>query len=109
MAICTETRHVTPKGGNVFADLGFAPNEAVKLKIKAELMLKITVWIKDNGLNQSDAAAIFGIQRTRVSDLMRGKIQKFTIDALVDMLEKARQSYTITTSFEERTPRVTVV
>ena len=41
MAICTETRHVTPKGGNVFADLGFAPNEAVKLKIKAELMLKI--------------------------------------------------------------------
>ena len=39
---------------------------------------------------------------------MRGKIQKFTIDALVDMLEKARQSYTITTSFEERTPRVTV-
>ena len=36
------------------------------------------------------AAKIFGIQRTRVSDLMRGKIQKFTIDALVDMLEQAR-------------------
>ena len=108
MAICTEIRHVTPKDGNVFADLGFGPGEAVKLKIKAELMIKITVWIKDNGLSQHDAAGILGIQRTRVSDLMCGKIQKFTIDALVDMLEKARQSYTIATSFEEHTHRVTV-
>ncbi|MYH69369.1 MAG: hypothetical protein F4147_04475 [Gammaproteobacteria bacterium] len=41
-------------------------------------MIKITAWIKDNGLSQHDAAGIFGIQRTRVSDLMRGKIQKFT-------------------------------
>ena len=108
MVICTEIRHVTPKGGNVFADLGFGPGEAVKLKIKAELMIKITVWIKDNGLSQHDAAEILGIQRTRVSDLMCGKIQKFTIDALVDMLEKARQPYTIAASFEKRTARVTV-
>ena len=56
MAICTEIRHITPKGGNVFADLGFGSGEAVKLKIKAELMLKITAWIKDNGLTQNDAA-----------------------------------------------------
>ena len=108
MVICTEIRHVTPKGGNVFADLGFAPGEAVKLKIKAELMIKVSAWIKENGLSQNDAAGILGIQRTRVSDLMRGKIQKFTIDALVDMLEKAKQSYTIATSFEERISRVTV-
>ena len=108
MVICTESRHVTPKDGNVFADLGFPPGEAVKLKIKAELMIKITAWIKDNGLSQHDAGKIFGIQRTRVSDLMRGKIQKFTIDALVDMLEKAGQSYTISTSFEEHTSRVKV-
>ena len=101
MAICTEIRHVTPPGGNVFADLGFAPGEAVKLKIKAELMIKISAWIKDNGLSQHDAAGIFGILRTRVSDLMRGKIQKFTIDALVDMLEKAGQPHTIATSFEK--------
>lgn len=40
---------------------------------------------------------------------MRGKIQKFTIDGLVDMLEKARQPYTIATSFEKQTARVTVV
>ena len=109
MDICTEIRNVTPKGGNVFDDLGFAHGDAVKLKIKAQLMVKLTTWIKNNGLNQNDAAAIFGIQRTRVSDLMRGKIQRFTIDALVDMLEKSGQSYTITTSYEERTTRVTVV
>ena len=108
MTICTEIRHVTAPESNVFVDLGFTPGEAVKLKIKAELMIKITAWIKDNGLSQHDAAGIFGIQRTRVSDLMRGKIQKFTIDALVDMLEKARQPYTISTSFEEHTARVTV-
>ena len=108
MVISTEIRHVTLKDGNVFADLGFAPSEAVKLKIKAELMIEITAWIKDNGLSQHDAAGIFEIQRTRVSDLMRDKIQKFAIDALVDMLEKARQPYTISTSFEEHTSRVKV-
>ena len=37
MVIGTEVRHITPKDGNVFADLGFAPGEAAKLKIKAEL------------------------------------------------------------------------
>lgn len=95
MVICTEIRHVTSKDGNVFAGLGFAPCKAVKLKIKAELVIKVTAWIKNNGLSPHDAAGIFGIQRTRVSDLIRGKIQNFTIDALVDMLGKAGQSYTI--------------
>jgi predicted XRE-type DNA-binding protein len=41
--------HITPADGNVFADLGFAPEEAAKLKIKAQLMIQLEAWIKLEG------------------------------------------------------------
>lgn len=43
-------RHVTPAGGNVFADLGFEPEEAAKLKIRSQLMMEISEWIKEQQL-----------------------------------------------------------
>ncbi len=83
----TDTWHVTPADGNLFEDLGFAPAEAAKLKIKAELMRQLSRWIQENQLKQEDAAKLLKVTRPRVSDVMRGKIGKFTIDALVDMIE----------------------
>ena len=87
--IDTTTRHITPVDGNIFNDLGFDPVEAAKLKIKAQLMCQISEWIKDENLKQEDASHLLNITRPRVSDVMRGKSAKFTIDALVDILEKA--------------------
>ncbi|MCU7937384.1 MAG: XRE family transcriptional regulator [Candidatus Thiodiazotropha sp. (ex Dulcina madagascariensis)] len=81
-------KYTTPANGNVFADLGFEPQEAAKLKIKSQLMMQISEWIKENNLKQEEAADILQVNRPRVSDLMTGKIGKFTIDALVDMLER---------------------
>ncbi len=81
--------HVTPADGNVFADLGFAPEEAIKLKIKAYLMIQLAEWMKEERLKQEDAARVLQVSRPRVSDMVRGKSHKFTIDALVDMLERA--------------------
>jgi len=46
MSIDVEIRHITPAEGNIFEDLGFAPAEAMKLKIKADLMIQLTQWIK---------------------------------------------------------------
>lgn len=88
-------RHVTPAGANVFADLGFEPEEAAKLKIRSQLMVEISEWIKARSLKQEDAAELLGISRPRVSDVMTGKIDRFTIDALVDLLERTGKHITV--------------
>lgn len=101
MSIETRSMHITPADGNVFADLGFSPEEAAALKaqsqriiseklaIKESLMTELAEWIEVKQLKQAEAAEILGITRPRVSDVMRGKSIKFTIDALVDMLARA--------------------
>lgn len=74
--------------GSVFDDLGFDPVEAENLKIRAALMLAVEQEIKNRKLTQSKAAALLNVTQPRISDLIRGKIQLFTIDALVSMLTK---------------------
>lgn len=87
MNVNTEITHITPAGGNIFVDLGFDPLEAKKLKIKSDLMIQLSKWIKENKLKQEDAAKVLKVSLPRVSDVTRGKFGKFTIDALVDMVE----------------------
>ena len=91
----TSVTHVTPADGNVFAELGFEPAEAAKLKIKSGLMIEIRQWVETSELRQVEAAQILKVSRPRLSDAMRGKIGKFTIDALVDMLENAGLHVTV--------------
>jgi predicted XRE-type DNA-binding protein len=81
--------HVTVPGENVFEDLGFAPEEAENLKIRSMLMIAIRNLVEDRGLKQTEAAELFGTTQPRVSDVMRGKIDEFTIDSLVNMLSRA--------------------
>ena len=93
--IDTTITHITPENGNIFKDLGFSNEESVKLKIKAQLMCSISEWIKKKQLKQEEASAFLHVTRPGVSDIMRGKTNKFTIDALVDMLEKTGQHVTV--------------
>ena len=88
-------KHVTRTGDNIFEDLGFDSQEAVKLKIRSQLMMEISEWIKEQQLKQSDAAKLLKISRPRVSDVMTGKIDKFTIDALIDLLELTGKHITV--------------
>ena len=74
---------------NVFEDLGFAPEEALNLKIRADLMLNIRRFIQSQGWTQKQAALFFGETQPRISDLMNGDIERFSIDKLVSMLAKA--------------------
>jgi predicted XRE-type DNA-binding protein len=74
---------------NVFEDLGFDPAEAANLKIRSELMLEIKQYIKINKLTQLKAAKIMGVDQPRVSKLLKGQIELFTIDVLIQMLERA--------------------
>ncbi len=61
---------------------------AQNLKIRADLMNTLRDFIADEGLNQKKAAEVFGVPQPRISDLTRGKINKFTIDKLVNMLAR---------------------
>ena len=73
--------------GNIFADMGFPRGEAENLVVRAELMSQIRRAAK--GLTQAEAARKFGVTQPRMNDLLRGKIDKFSLDALVNMLGKA--------------------
>ena len=82
-------RKIVRSSGNVFEDLGFGPDEAEHLRIRSALMATLRQVIQDRGLTQAKAAALLGVTQPRVSDLMRGKIDLFSIDTLVDMLARA--------------------
>jgi predicted XRE-type DNA-binding protein len=94
-SIDTSITHITLESDNIFEDLGFNSQEATKLKIKAQLMCQISEWIKEKQLKQEDASHLLHVTRPRVSDIMRGKSGKFTIDALIDMLERTGKHVTV--------------
>lgn len=75
--------------GNVFRDIGFGAEEAENLRLRSELMIHIRELIERRRLTQAAAAKLFGVTQPRVSDLVRGRIDLFSIDTLVRMLAKA--------------------
>jgi predicted XRE-type DNA-binding protein len=79
---------VIESGENLFVDLGFDPAEAAILALRAELMIKITERIKQNALSQSEAAKILRVSQARVSELMNGKFNKFSLDMLIKFAER---------------------
>jgi predicted XRE-type DNA-binding protein len=80
---------ITKGAGNVFRDLGFAPAEAEHLRVRAELMWQIGKLIRRRKLTQGQAAKLFGVTQPRVNDVVRGRLHRFSIDALVSMLAHA--------------------
>jgi len=74
---------------SVFDAIEEAPVEAENLKIRAALMAELAGYIDQAGLTQAQAARRFGVTQPRVSDLVRGKIDLFSIDTLVNMLAAA--------------------
>jgi len=80
------TQHITK--GSVFDDLGFSAVEAANLKVRATLMRAIEEEIDKKSLTQAQASKLLGVTQPRISDLRRGKMHLFTIDVLVNMLEK---------------------
>lgn len=97
------TTRVTVSSGNVFEDLGFSLEEAENLKVRAVLMVSLRQIIDDAGITQAQAAEAFGVTQPRVSDLVRGKIELFSIDTLVNMLAAA--GHHVAVSVEPRPTR----
>jgi predicted XRE-type DNA-binding protein len=88
--------------GNVFRDLGFDREEAEHLKVRSELMIELSKLIDARELTQAAAAELFGVTQPRISDLKRGKIDRFSIDSLVEMLGHAGVRVSFTTSRKRR-------
>ena len=95
-----KVRHITPRGANLFSELGFPPADARRLQavsrrqideastLREKLIGELAAWIATNGLKQEQAAVILNITRRRVSDVVNRKAAKFTFDALVAMLAR---------------------
>jgi len=71
--------------GNVFLDLGFEPAEAAVLQMRATLMSDLRAFIEQEKLTQAAAAERLGIAQSRVSDLVRGKWEKFNLEMLITL------------------------
>lgn len=65
------------------------PAQAENMRLRSGLMMALKDHIEREGLTQTSAAALFGVTQPRVSDLMRGKIELFALDTLVNMLAAA--------------------
>jgi predicted XRE-type DNA-binding protein len=65
------------------------PAEAENMKLRSALMMALKEQITRNGLTQAQAAELFGVTQPRVSDLVRGKINLFSLDGLVNMASAA--------------------
>lgn len=75
--------------GNVFKDVGFDEVEAKNLKFRSYLMSMLMRYIQHEGLTQKEAARLLGIKQPRVSNLVHGKIDLFSVGMLLDMVERA--------------------
>jgi len=70
---------------NVWDAIADTPEEAANLTLRSELMDEIEEIIKQNGWTQKEAAKRCGVTQPRINDLLRGRIARFSIDALVNM------------------------
>jgi len=81
--------------GNVFLDLGYSLDEAAILQMRADHMADIRKFVKARKLTQAKAAGILGITQSRVSDLTRGKWEKFSLEMLIALATKAGMHVTL--------------
>ncbi len=76
---------IEKSSGNIFADLGFSPAESANLSLRSECMMALEQWFRSSGLTQATAAKQLGVTQPRFNALLKGAIEQFSLDALVNM------------------------
>jgi predicted XRE-type DNA-binding protein len=89
---------VKKSSGNVFVDLGYSADEAAILQMRADLMAELRKFIENKKLTQSRAAKVLGITQSRVSDLTRGKWDRFSLEMLITLATRAGLRVTVRTA-----------
>lgn len=83
-----ETEHVTT--GDIFADLGFSPAQAVELAIKSDLHRSLLEHIRSNKMTQVELAKLLHVHQPDVSNLLRGKLNLFSITKLCQYADRLK-------------------
>jgi predicted XRE-type DNA-binding protein len=86
---------VVNSSGNIFIDLGYSPDEAAILQMRADLMADLRKFIKAKRLTQAKAAEVLGISQSRVSDLIRGKWERFSLEMLITLATRVGMHVTL--------------
>ena len=80
---------ITKGGSNVFEDLGFDVHESQNLLLRSQVMIALMHWYNSSGQTQAAAAHTLGVTQPRFNQLLKGKIDIFSLDALVNMATSA--------------------
>jgi len=80
---------------NVWDAIADSPAEAANLELRFDLMERISETIKQNGWTQAEAAKRCGVTQPRINDLLRGRIARFSIDALVNIASALGRRVTV--------------
>lgn len=80
------------------------PQEAASMRARSSLMMNLAEVIRQQGMTQAEAAALFGVTQPRISDLMRGKINLFSLDTLIDMAATAGMGPMVKVSMPKGAP-----
>lgn len=86
---------ITQGSGNVFLDLGFPPHEAAVMLLRCELAEAMRKWMAREGLTQAQAAKRLSIVQPRISEIVRNKVDKLSLDYLVGLCAKAGVSVAV--------------
>ena len=79
------TKLKTDSYASVWDAITDTPEEAANLRLRLELMDKITALIQKNGWTQLEAAKQCSVTQPRINELLRGRISRFSLDALVNI------------------------
>lgn len=80
------------------------PQEAASMRARSDLMMNLAEAIRQQGMTQAQAAAMFGVTQPRISDLMRGKVNLFSLDTLIDMAATVGMGPTVKVSMPKAAP-----
>ena len=89
--------------GNVFRDLGLREPEARNLALRSEILIRIEEFVERSGLTQARAAARLGLTQPRLNALLKGKIDQFSLDALVNAATRAGLQVDLLVTARKRT------
>lgn len=92
----TKKLNIVVGSDNVFRDLGFPEAEAQNLLLRADLVVHIRKVIDKLGLTQAEAAKRAGVTQPRMNDLVKGRTEKFTLDAMVNVASQLGYSVKLT-------------
>jgi predicted XRE-type DNA-binding protein len=93
---------------SVWDALEDTPQQAASMRARSELMMALQTWVKQENLTQAQAAALLGVTQPRISDLIRGRINLFSTDTLIDMAATAGLTPSITIKAPKRGKKKTV-